>query len=46
MPTWKKTIFLNAIKARIQMENRTADDIIQEYLKLSESEKEEILNEI
>lgn len=46
MPTWKKTIFVNAIKARMVSENRTAEDIIAEYTKLSEAEKAEILAEI
>lgn len=46
MPIWKKTIFVNAIKARMEMENRTAEDIIQEYVKLTEEEKAEILAEI
>ena len=45
MPTWKKSIFVNAIKARILMENRTAEDIILDYPKLSETEKEEIMKE-
>lgn len=45
MPTWKKSIFVNAIKARIQLEDRTAEDIIEDYPKLSETEKEEILKE-
>ncbi len=45
MPAWKKIIFVNAIKARIQLENRTATDIIQDYTKLTESEKTEILSE-
>lgn len=46
MPIWKKTIFINAIKARMEMENRTAEDIITEYVKLTEEEKAEILAEI
>ncbi|WP_156034927.1 hypothetical protein [Clostridium sp. KNHs205] len=45
MPTWKKSIFINAIKARIQLEDRTAVDIIEDYPKLSENEKQEILKE-
>lgn len=45
MPGWKKSIFVNAIKARMQLESRTADEIIQEYTKLTEDEKEEILIE-
>jgi hypothetical protein len=43
MPTWKKTIFVNAIKARMQQEDRTAEDIIKEYTKLTIAEKTEIL---
>lgn len=46
MPTWKKNIFVNAIKARMEQENRTTEDIIQEYVKLTEEEKTEILAEI
>lgn len=43
MQTWKKTIFVNAIKARMVQESRTADGIIAEYTKLTEDEKTEIL---
>ncbi|SHO48159.1 hypothetical protein [Anaerocolumna xylanovorans] len=46
MPTWKKTIFVNAIKSRMQSENRTAEDSLKEYVKLTETEKTEILNEL
>jgi hypothetical protein len=46
VPWWKKSIFVNAIEARMGMEDRTAEDIIQEYVKLSEAEKEEILTEL
>jgi len=46
MPVWKKTIFVNAIRARMKMENRTAEDIIMDYPKLTEEEKAEILAEI
>lgn len=46
MQTWKKTIFVNAIRARITQENRTAEDIIAEYTKLTEDEKAEILASI
>ncbi len=45
MPSWKKNIFVNAIKARMELENRTAEDIIQDYTKLTEDEKTEILAE-
>lgn len=43
MQTWKKTIFVNAIKARMVQESRTADNIIAEYTKLTTEEKTEIL---
>jgi hypothetical protein len=46
MPSWKKSIFVNAIKTRIVQENRAAEDIIKEYVKLTESEKTEILTEV
>lgn len=46
MPTWKKNIFVRAIKARMEQENRTAEDIIQEYTALTEAEKTEILASI
>lgn len=44
MPTWKLSIFVNAIKARMVQENRTAEDIIQDYTKLTETEQAEILS--
>ncbi len=43
MPTWKKNIFVTAIIARMQNESRTSEDIIQEYTKLTDAEKAEIL---
>jgi len=46
MPTWKKNIFVNAIKIRMVQEDRTAEDIITEYTALSEAEKTEILASI
>ena len=46
MPEWKKIIFVGAIKSRMETENRTAEDIIQEYTKLTEEEKTEILQAI
>ena len=46
MPTWKKNIFVNAIKARMTQEERTAEDIIEEYTALTVEEKTEILNAI
>ncbi|MEG2412381.1 MAG: hypothetical protein RSA29_10550 [Clostridium sp.] len=46
MPSWKKSIFVNAIRSRMIQENRTSEDIILEYTKLTESEKNEILVEV
>ncbi len=43
MPTWKLNIFVSAITFRMIEENRTAEDITAEYLKLTEAEKTEIL---
>lgn len=46
MQVWKKTIFRNAIKTRMVQENRAAEDIIKEYVKLTEEEKKEVLSEL
>lgn len=46
MPAWKKNIFVRAIMARIEVESRTAEDIITEYTALTEAEKTEILTAI
>ena len=46
MPEWKKLIFVYAIRARMRMEGRTAEEIIQDYPKLTNEEKAEILSEI
>lgn len=43
MPSWKLTIFVNAIKARMKQEERTAQEIIEDYAKLRDEEKNEIL---
>jgi len=43
MPDWKKNIFVRAIRARIEQEKRTAEDIIAEYPALTDEEKTEIL---
>jgi hypothetical protein len=43
MPSWKKNIFVNAVKTRMANESRTAEDIIEEYTALTEAEKTEIL---
>lgn len=46
MPTWKKCIFVNAIKALMVEENKTAEQVIVRYTKLTDAEKVEILAEI
>ena len=43
MYVWKRNIFVNAIKARMQSECRTAEDIITEYIRLTDAERQEIL---
>ena len=43
MPAWKKNIFVNAIKTRMGIEGKPAEEIIADYPALSESEKTEIL---
>ncbi len=42
---WKR-IFVSAVKARIEREQRTAEEIIQEYSKLTELEKAELFAEV
>jgi predicted DNA-binding protein (UPF0278 family) len=46
MLEWKKNIFVGAIKARMERENRVAEDIITEYTKLTDMEKQEVLTAI
>lgn len=46
METWKKSIFVNAIKTLMVQENKTAIDIITRYTKLTDTEKSEILTAI
>lgn len=46
MPIWKLNIFTRVIKQRMETEQRTAEDIITEYVLLKEDEKAEILNNI
>ena len=46
MPEWKKNIFVNAIRARMEREGKTATDIIEDYTRLSVEEKQEILDAI
>jgi len=46
MTEQKKNLFVRVVLYRMQQENRTAEDIIQEYPRLTEEEKTEILNAI
>lgn len=46
MPTWKKNIFVRAIRERMSLEHKTADAIIDDYVNLTEDEKTEILSVI
>jgi len=46
MPEWKLSIFVGAITCRMEIEQRTKEDIITEYVLLTEEEKTEILNNI
>lgn len=41
-----KNLFVRVIKRKMENENKTAEDIITEYPKLTEEEKTEILAEI
>ena len=45
MPTWKKNIFVNVVHARMEAEQRTAEDILTGYPALTADEKAEILAE-
>lgn len=44
MPEWKKNIFVNAIKVRMEREGKTAEELIDEYNKLTDTDKAEILS--
>lgn len=46
MPAWKLNIFTRVITQRIEAEQRTAGDIIAEYVLLADEEKTKILNNI
>ena len=46
MPEWKKNIFVNAIRTRMEREGKTAVEIIDDYTKLTNEEKSIILSEI
>lgn len=46
MESWKKSIFINAIKTLILEESKTATEVITRYTKLTDTEKTEILTAI
>ena len=46
MEEWKKIIFVNAIRTRMVHEDRMPEDIILDYTKLTEEEKQAILKSI
>ncbi|OQB15700.1 MAG: hypothetical protein BWY15_00413 [Firmicutes bacterium ADurb.Bin193] len=45
MPTWKKNIFVRAIRARMVLEGKIAEELIEDYRNLTVDEKAEILSE-
>jgi hypothetical protein len=46
MEGYKLRIFVRAIKSRMELENKTAEEIIVDYVKLTDEEKENILIEV
>lgn len=46
MNTLVRDLFVRVIRRRVINESRTAEDIIKEYIKLTEGERQEILVEI
>lgn len=46
MPTWKLNIFVRVVKARMGSEGKTADEILTSYPALSNSEKQEIKDNV
>ncbi len=46
MPEWKLNIFINAITYRMEVEQRGKEEIVAEYVLLTEEEKAEIANNI
>ena len=40
MPTWKKRIFVNAIKIQLRTEEKTLEEILEAYPKLTDAEKD------
>ncbi len=46
MPGWKLRIFVRVIKARMEVEQVTAEVILEDYPALTVEEKQLILNEL
>lgn len=43
MPTWKRNIFVNAVRTIMEREGVTAEEALARYPALTEAEKAEIL---
>jgi hypothetical protein len=46
MEEYKLRIFIRAIESRMNSENKTSEEIITDYIKLTDEEKTEILSEV
>ena len=46
MQIWKRDIFVSAIKLLMVQENKTAEEVITRYIKLTDAERMEILAEV
>lgn len=46
MEIWKKNIFVSAILFQMQTEQKSAQELVERYGKLTQEEKTEILKEI
>jgi len=46
MPAWKLRIFVRVVKARMEAEELTAEQVLESYPALTEQEKQQILGAI
>jgi len=46
MPSWKLRIFVRAVAARMEAEQITAEEVLQDYPALTVEEKQQILDAI
>jgi len=44
MPLWKRNIFIRVVQRRMAEEGKTAEEILKDYPRLTEEEKQEILS--